>query len=215
MINLYDIDKEGFCKALMEATPIPVLVINPEVKIIYFNPAASKLVGGNAEVVIRRGPGDVLHCIHSVEAVEGCGYSPFCKDCIIRNSVNQSLTGQKVSRKLQKMELFEKSNVIEIYLLVTTAPIQYSEEKLVLLLLEDVSELRALRRLIPICSRCKKIRDDGEYWYQVEEYLKEQLDVDFTHSICPECADELYPEISKKKGYRRSPGPDKPKLKKV
>jgi len=200
MIDWNNIDKKDFCTALLEATPIPVLVVNPDVKILYFNPAASKLVGSNAEVVIKHPAGEVLHCIHSTEALEGCGYSPFCSDCIIRGSVNQSLKGRKVSRKLHKMELLQKDNAIEIYLLVTTAPFQYGEEQLVMLLLEDVSELRILRQLIPICSRCKKIRDDQEYWHHVEEYLADQMDLDFTHSICPECADELYPGIYGKKG---------------
>lgn len=213
MTKWNNIDKEGFCKALMEATPIPVLVVNPDVKILYFNPAASTLVGRNIEVIIQRAPGDVLHCLHSIEAVEGCGYSPFCKNCIIRDSVNQSLTGRKVSRKLQKMELSQKNTTQEIYLLVTTAPVQFGEEQLVLLLLEDVSELRTLRRLIPICSRCKKVRDDQEYWHNVEEFLKEQLDVDFTHSICPECAAELYPDISDEKGDKETPVPVKPEPK--
>jgi len=197
MIEWNNKDKEGLCAALWEATPIPVLAVNADVKILYFNPAAKKLVGSNPEVVIQRRAGEILHCIHSTEAVEGCGYSPFCKDCIIRNSVNRSLTGRKVSRKLQKMELVQKGHTVEIYLLVTTAPLQYGKEQLVMVLLEDVSELRALRRLIPICSRCKKIRDDDEYWHHVEEYLKDQLDMDFTHSICPECASELYPGICK------------------
>jgi hypothetical protein len=189
----------------LEATPIPVLVVNPDVKILYFNPAASKFVGNNAETIIQRRTGEVLHCIHSTEALEGCGYSTFCQDCIIRNSVNQSFEGRKVSRKLHKVELLQKNNVVEIYLLITTAPLQYGDEQLVMILLEDVTELRALRRLIPICSRCKKIRDDQEYWRSVEEYLKEQLDVDFTHSICPVCLDELYPGISKKKRDRKTP----------
>jgi PAS domain-containing protein len=200
MIDWNNIDKEDLCTALLEATPIPVLVVNPEVQILYFNPAAAKLVGSNAEVVIQRRAGEVLHCIHSSEALEGCGYSPFCSDCIIRDSVNQSLKGRKVSRKLHKMELLQKDNAIEIYLLVTTAPFQYGEEQLVMLLLEDVSELGILRQLIPICSMCKKIRDDQEYWHHVEEYLADQMDLDFTHSICPECADELYPGIYGKKG---------------
>ena len=199
MIDWNNIDKEDFCKALVEATPIPVLVVNPDLKIHYFNSAASKLVGSDAEVVIQHPAGEVLHCIHSTEALEGCGYSPFCKDCIIRNSVNQSLKGRKVFRKLYKMELIQKDSTAEIYLLVTTVPLQYSGEQLVMLLLEDVSELRTLRQLIPICSKCKKIRDDQEYWHHVEEYLTDHLDVDFTHSICPECAEELYPGISRKK----------------
>ena len=84
-------------------------------------------------------------------------------------------------------------------------PLQYSGEQLVIVLLEDVSELRTLRQLLPICSNCKKIRDDQEYWHHVEEYLKDQLDMDFTHSICPECADELYPGISRKKEDKDTP----------
>jgi hypothetical protein len=193
-------NKKNFCNAVVEGIPIPVLVVNADVQILYYNSAASVLLGSEPEVVIRRRAGDVLHCIHSTAALEGCGYSPFCNDCIIRNSVNQSFKGQKVSRKLQKMELLQKNNVAEIYLLVTTAPLQYGKELLVMLLLEDVSELRALRQLIPICSRCKKIRDDQDYWHHVEEYLRDQLDVDFTHSICPECARELYPGLTGKKG---------------
>jgi hypothetical protein len=204
MIDWNNIDKKDFCTALVEATPIPVLVVNPDMKILYFNSTAAKFVGSEAEVVIRRRPGEILHCIHSTEALEGCGYSPLCKDCIIKDSVNQSLKGRKVSRKLHKVELVQKDNTADIYLLVTTVPLQYSEEQLVMLLLEDVSELRTLRQLIPICSRCKKIRDDQEYWHHVEEYLKDHLDVDFTHSICPECADHLYPGISGKKGDKDS-----------
>lgn len=193
-------DKENFCTTVMEAIPIPVLVVNADVQILYYNSAASLLVGSDSEVVIRHRAGEVLHCIHSTAALAGCGYSPFCTDCIIRNSVNQCVKGQKVSRKLQKMEMLQKDNVVKIYLLVTTAPLQYGKEPLVMVLLEDVIELRALRRLIPICARCKKIRDDQEYWHHVEEYLKDQLDVDFTHSICPECASELYPGLTGNKG---------------
>lgn len=205
MIDRNKFDKEDFCTALLEAIPIPVLVVNPQVKILYFNSAAAALVGGDAEVVIQRRAGEVLHCLHSTEAAEGCGYSNFCGDCIIRNSVNQSFKGRKVSRKLQKMELIQKGNAAEIYLLVTTAPLQYRGEQLVMALLEDVSELRTLRQLIPICSSCKKIRDDQEYWHHVEVYLKEQMNMDFTHSICPECADQLYPEIYGKDGDRDPP----------
>lgn len=205
MIDKINIDKEVFCNALFEAIPIPVLVVNPDVRILYYNNAAKRLLGSDSKVVIRRRTGEVLHCLHSTEALEGCGYSPFCKDCIIRNSVNQSFKGRKVSRKLQKMELIQEDNVAEIYLLVTTAPLHYDEERLVLLLVEDVSELRTLRQLIPICSRCKKIRDDQEYWHHVEEFLKDQLDVDITHGLCPECANQLYPEMYKKKGDEESP----------
>ncbi len=54
------------------------------------------------------------------------------------------------------------------------------------------NEIKTLSGLIPICSRCKKIRDDQGYWNQLESYLTTHSDVSFSHSICPECARELY-----------------------
>ena len=55
-------------------------------------------------------------------------------------------------------------------------------------------EVKVLRGLIPICASCKKIRDDKGYWQQVETYIKDRSDADFTHGICPECVKRLYPE---------------------
>lgn len=55
-------------------------------------------------------------------------------------------------------------------------------------------ELRALRGILPICSFCKKIRDDKGYWEQVEVYIKKYSEADISHSICPECIKQHYPE---------------------
>lgn len=49
--------------------------------------------------------------------------------------------------------------------------------------------------LIPICAHCKKVRDDKGYWNQIESYIHERSDADFSHSICPACAKILYPDI--------------------
>ena len=54
--------------------------------------------------------------------------------------------------------------------------------------LEDtLSQVRRLQGLLPICSYCKKIRDDREYWQEVEEYITNHSEVRFSHSICPDC----------------------------
>ena len=55
--------------------------------------------------------------------------------------------------------------------------------------------IKPLTRLLPICTTCKKIRDDNGYWTQIESYIKENADVDFSRSICPECAKTRYPDI--------------------
>lgn len=61
-------------------------------------------------------------------------------------------------------------------------------KKLIKELQEALSQIRVLRGHLPICASCKKIRDDSGYWMQIEKYLTEHADVDFTHAVCPECA---------------------------
>lgn len=58
-----------------------------------------------------------------------------------------------------------------------------------------LGEVKTLRGILPICSFCKKIRDDKGYWDQVEVYVRDRTDADFSHSICPDCMAKHYPEI--------------------
>ena len=55
-----------------------------------------------------------------------------------------------------------------------------------------LEEIRTLRGTLPICAKCKSIRDDAGYWNRIEQYLKEHSDADFTHGLCPECEEDLY-----------------------
>lgn len=55
-------------------------------------------------------------------------------------------------------------------------------------------DVKTLSGLIPICSNCKKIRDDNGYWEAIEEFVKNHSEVAFSHGLCPECADKLYGE---------------------
>jgi PAS domain-containing protein len=52
-----------------------------------------------------------------------------------------------------------------------------------------------LEGLLPICASCRKVRDDGGYWGHVEEYFGSRAPVEFTHAICPECEEKLYPKL--------------------
>jgi hypothetical protein len=58
-----------------------------------------------------------------------------------------------------------------------------------------LSEIRSLRGILPICASCKSIRDDQGYWHQVESYLLDHSEIEFSHGICPECKKRLYPEF--------------------
>jgi hypothetical protein len=68
-----------------------------------------------------------------------------------------------------------------------------------------LAEVRTLKGFLPICSSCKKIRDDRGYWQAVEHYVSERTDAEFTHGICPECMTRLYPGVVPQK-QDKSPG---------
>jgi len=70
-------------------------------------------------------------------------------------------------------------------------------ERRVTELQEEREKVRVLRGLIPICSHCRRIRDDKGYWNQLEEYIRERSDAEFSHGICPECAKKYYGEYLK------------------
>jgi PAS domain S-box-containing protein len=70
-------------------------------------------------------------------------------------------------------------------------------EKFILKLREALAEVRTLSGMLPICSSCKKIRDDKGYWSQIESYISKRSGAEFSHGICPECEKKAYAELGK------------------
>ncbi|MDK9707090.1 MAG: PAS domain S-box protein [Desulforhopalus sp.] len=71
--------------------------------------------------------------------------------------------------------------------------VEEERERLIVELRDALVKIKALSGLLPICASCKKIRDDRGCWKQMETYIMEHSEADFTHSICPDCAERLYP----------------------
>ncbi len=93
------------------------------------------------------------------------------------------------------MNLERDGKVNEICFLVSGAPMQYSGNNYVVLTLEDITELTELRKIVPICSFCRKVRDDSDYWQQVETYFLKYSNIRFSHGICPDCRKKQYSDI--------------------
>jgi len=71
-------------------------------------------------------------------------------------------------------------------------------ERLIAKLREALSKVKLLSGFLPICASCKKIRDDKGYWQQIEAYIRDHSEAEFSHGICPECAKQLYPQFCKR-----------------
>ena len=69
------------------------------------------------------------------------------------------------------------------------------QDELISQLKKALKEIKTLSGLLPICAKCKKVRDDKGYWHMVESYISSHADVEFTHSFCPECLKELFSEF--------------------
>jgi len=91
---------------------------------------------------------------------------------------------------LRKMALIPLEREIEL-----RKKTEEEREKLIKDLTEALAEVKTLSGLLPICASCKKIRDDKGYWNQIEEYVRDRSEAEFSHSICPECAKKLYPDF--------------------
>lgn len=78
--------------------------------------------------------------------------------------------------------------------------LEVEREKLVTELREAIANIKTLKGMLPICASCKKIRDDRGYWNQIESYIREHTNTEFTHSICPDCVRTLYQEYQSNSG---------------
>jgi PAS domain-containing protein len=183
-------------RTILDAIPLPIMLVDDDMTIIDLNRAGQEFLHRTKTSVIRKRGGEALNCVHSADAVGGCGRGPFCGTCVIRNSVQEAAKGKHVMKQSIKVELAMGKTIKDTSLMISTSPIRLYGRDLVLLILEDVSELSQLRSLIPMCANCKRVRDDADYWHHVEIYFRDFLGMDVSHGICQECVKELYPEHS-------------------
>jgi len=71
------------------------------------------------------------------------------------------------------------------------------KEELIFELKDALSKIKMLTGLLPICASCKRVRNDKGYWEEIEIYIRDRSEADFSHGICPDCAKKLYPEYYK------------------
>ncbi len=192
-------DRLEFFRSVLDTMPSAVFVVDADVRILHLNATAAAWLGKDKNAVFMLRGGEVFHCIRSTETPEGCGHSESCRDCVIRGSVQAAMRGSKLFRAKARVQLRQHGRVTDFHLLITTAPFTHEATPLALLILEDISELIQLRSLLPICANCKKIRTDQGAYVQIEAYLREHSYAEFSHGICPECIQVLYPEVQRRK----------------
>ena len=96
-------------------------------------------------------------------------------------------------------------STIFLRLLAQVDKAEQDNAKLVVELQSALATAKTLSGLLPICATCKKIRDDAGYWHQVEVYIHNHAEVDFSHGLCPDCVKDVQDQIAKIKHNRQAP----------
>jgi hypothetical protein len=103
-----------------------------------------------------------------------------------------------INRCSKKWPLREKLRDTNGYIIL---PVR-EQKKLIAELQEALASIKTLKGLLPICASCKKVRDDKGYWNQIEVYIRERSDAEFSHGLCPDCAQRYYDQLALMKAKR-------------
>ncbi len=184
-----------------------LFVLDLSGKITFMNPEAERLMGWNMEELNRAGAHDLVHnrkpdgTSIPLEACQMHNVMKTGERFVSTDEVFVRRDGSVFPIAAVSSPIFENGKVVAS----VTAFRDISEQKelekdrdqLILSYREALERVKTLKGLIPICSSCKKIRNDSGYWGQLEAYISEHSDAEFSHGMCPECAQKLYPEYYK------------------
>ncbi len=192
-------------KLLLDSTAEAIYGFDKDGHITFVNPAAERLTGWTANELL----GQRQHKILKHSNSKGVLYpEEKCRVCaVIKDRISHFASGEILHKKDGTSFLVEyisapmimNDNVIGgvvAFQDITEREQKAKErEKLIKDLTEALAKVKTLSGLLPICASCKKIRDDKGYWNQIEEYIRDRSEAEFSHSICPECAKKLYPDF--------------------
>jgi PAS domain-containing protein len=108
---------------------------------------------------------------------------------------NELLRRELEKRVEQRTAELRKTNENLILEVAEREKAEQEREKVIVELQQALAQVKRLSGFLPICASCKKIRDDQGYWQQVEAYIRDHSEAEFSHGLCPECARNLYPEL--------------------
>ena len=180
-------EKEAFNFALFQYNPASIVVVDLSGRVVKSN-AAKKKAGGRLPNI-----GDIMYKDYAS-----------CHQVDMYSRLMEAMASGTI---LRFPELPYGGKVLSI----TIAPFpngaiiisdditeQKNAERDRIKLIDDLKraldEVETLRGLLPICASCKKIRDDKGYWNHIEVYISNHANVDFTHTLCPDCVRHFYPE---------------------
>jgi PAS domain S-box-containing protein len=188
-------------RLLFENSMDGILLTSPNGRILDANPSACSILGRTRTQIIAEGREGVLDTsdpalAFAIEERKRTGR--FHGELTARRSDGSRFPMEVSSVIFPDAEGSEFTCII-IRDISSRKRAEAERERLVTELTDALAKIKTLTGLLPICSSCKKIRDDAGNWIAVEVYFRDRTEADFSHGICPECAKVLYPDYYKKR----------------
>jgi PAS domain S-box-containing protein len=191
-----------FLQQMLDSIPAPVFYKDSDYVYTGCNVSFEKYLGRHAADIVGKtvyelAPQHLADVYHQkdVELMENPGVQ-------IYESNVAGKDGREMNVIFHKATLLDRkgnvSGLIGVILDITELrKAETAKQNLIDELREALGKVRILSGFLPICASCKKIRDDSGYWQQIEIYIRDNSNAEFSHSICPDCAEKLYEEYER------------------
>ena len=195
------LESEGKYRNLVEYSSDFIWEVNADGVYTYVSPPVEKILGYKPDEVAGKTPFDLMPSEES-DRIRNCFMEVINRrgNLIRLENVNLHKDGHLVTLETSGVPVFNEEGEIVYYRgvdrdITERKRVEKENEEHIKELKDALENVKILSGLLPICSNCKKIRDDKGYWNQIEAYLDTHADVKFTHGICPDCIKKLYPEF--------------------
>lgn len=188
--------------AAVEAAANAIIITDRKGNIVWVNKAFERLTGFSAAEVIGSTP-RMLKSGQEPEQFYQTMWKTISAGTVWWGDlINKRKDGSLYNESMMIAPMTDSSGTVTHYIAIkqdVTERIKAQEERerLIVQLKQALSDVKTLTGLLPICASCKKIRDDTGYWNQVEVYIRDRSSAQFTHGICPDCAQKLLAEFEK------------------
>jgi len=187
-------ENEERMRSVVESSPVGISIYNETGQCFIANDSLAEMVGATKEQVLQQNYNDIESW--KISGLLNKAKSAIKENISKRHEVRTRSTFEQVVRLDCYLVPYSSGGLIFMAHDLTERMLAEEErEKLIKELQQALKEIKTLRGILPLCSFCKKIRDDKGYWEQVDVYIHKYSQADISHSICPECAKDHYPDL--------------------
>jgi PAS domain-containing protein len=173
--------------ALLDAFPSPAFIVDADRTVLEANRSARQWLGDGIGTKPGQLPGDVLHCVFPDESRGTCGTTDSCPSCVLKESLETVTAGRPAPRRIAHMILRAGEQAEDRWFLVAASPFDLEGRALVMVVLEDATQIVELREFLPLCPGCGAKRGASDPVIQARIFLRKHPDFLLADELCDEC----------------------------